>query len=124
MGAWIRPRQRTGASEPIRVIRPVVVPAQFFVFGPIVAGFLAIFPGFFTFVLSNMIAMRFEPVLGPALVAFGLAFVVILALIGLKVFYEPGLTSYAIYPDRSSSRRGCSTGSGGRCCWTRSSTCS
>jgi uncharacterized membrane protein YdbT with pleckstrin-like domain len=99
------------ASEPIRVIRPVVVPAQFLVAGPLVAGFLALFPGFFTFVLSNIIAGfrlvhgdvmagRFEPVLGTALLVFALAFVAILALFALKVFYEPNLTSYAIYPDR------------------------
>jgi uncharacterized membrane protein YdbT with pleckstrin-like domain len=105
--------QGTGppASEPIRVVRPVVVPAQFLVVGPLVAGFLALFPGFFTLVLSNIIASftlvlgdrmagRFEPVLGPALVVFALAFVAILALFGLKVFCEPGRTSYAIYPDR------------------------
>jgi uncharacterized membrane protein YdbT with pleckstrin-like domain len=89
-----------GAGEPIRVIRPVVVPAQFLVGGPIAAGFLAIFPGFFTFVISNMVAMGFEPRLGPGLVAYALSFAGILALIGLKVFYEPGLTRYAIYPDR------------------------
>ena len=88
------------ASDAIRVIRPVVVPAQFLVFGPILAGFLAIFPGFFTFVVSNMIAGGFEPLVGPALAVFAVAFVAILALFGLKVFYEPGLTSYAIYPDR------------------------
>ena len=78
----------------------MVVPAQFLVFGPIVAGFLAIFPGFFTFVVSNMIAMSFEPRLGPGLVAYALAFVVILGLVGLRAFYQPGLTTYAIYPDR------------------------
>jgi uncharacterized membrane protein YdbT with pleckstrin-like domain len=89
---------RTG--EPLRVIRPVVIPAQFLVGGPMAAGFLAIFPGFFTFVISNMIAMSFEPRLGPGLVAFGLAFVVILGLLGLRAFYQPGLTAYAIYPDR------------------------
>lgn len=88
------------ASDPVRVIRPIVIPAQFLVGGPIAAGFLAIFPGFFTFVLSNMIAMSFEPRLWPCLVAFVLSFAVILGMIGLKVFYEPGLTTYAIYPDR------------------------
>jgi uncharacterized membrane protein YdbT with pleckstrin-like domain len=88
------------AGEPIRVIRPVVVPAQFFIWGPIVAGFLALFPGFFTFVISNMIAGGFEPIIGPGLLVYGLAFIVILALLGLRVFYEPGLTTYAIYPDR------------------------
>jgi uncharacterized membrane protein YdbT with pleckstrin-like domain len=99
------------APEPIRVIRPVVVPAQFFVWGPIVATLVALFPGFFTFVLSNIIAGfslvlgdrmagRFVPVFSPALVVFALAFVIVLALLGLKVFSEPGRTSYAIYRDR------------------------
>jgi uncharacterized membrane protein YdbT with pleckstrin-like domain len=78
----------------------MVVPAQFLVVGPIAAGFLAIFPGFFTFVISNMIAMSFEPRFGPGLAAYGLSFAVILGLIGLRAFYEPGLTTYAIYPDR------------------------
>lgn len=78
----------------------MVVPAQFPVFGSLVAGFLAIFPGFLTFVISNMIAGRFEPVLGPAFVAYGLGFIVILALVGLRAFYQPGVTTYAIYPDR------------------------
>lgn len=87
-------------SDAIRVIRPVVVPAQFFVFGPILAGFLAIFPGFFTFVVSNMLAGQFQPFLGPALVAYAFAFVMILALLGLRAYYQPGLTSYSIYPNR------------------------
>ena len=86
--------------EPIRVIRPVVVPAQLLVFGPIAAGFLALLPGFVTFVVGNMMVMRFEPVLGPALVVYALAFVTILALVALRGFYQPSLTSYAIYPDR------------------------
>ena len=92
--------QVDGASGPIRVIQPVVVPAQFLVWGPIVAGFLAIFPGFFTFVISNMLAMRFSPTFGPGLVAYGLAFALLLGLIGLNMFSGPRLTSYAIYPDR------------------------
>jgi uncharacterized membrane protein YdbT with pleckstrin-like domain len=65
-----------------------------------VAGFLALFPGLITFVISNMLAMQVPPAFGPGLSALGLAFAVILGLIALRVFYEPGLTSYAIYPDR------------------------
>ena len=88
-------------GEPaIRVIRPVFVPAQFLVGGPLAAAFLAIFPGFFTFVISNMIAMRFEPMVGPGLVVYVLAFVATLALLGVRAIYGPGLTTYAIYPDR------------------------
>lgn len=44
-------------GTPIREIKPVVVPAQFFVWGPAACGFISIFPGFFTFVISNMIRM-------------------------------------------------------------------
>lgn len=88
------------SQAPIRVIWPVVVPAQFFVFGPILAGVLAILPGFVTFAVSNMLAMRFEPVVGPALVVYALAFVALLALVGMRAFYQPGLTSYSIYADR------------------------
>ena len=95
-----------GASQPIRVINPLVVPAQFVVWGPIVAGFLALFPGIFTLVISNMLAMRFGLVVRPGLVAFGLAFALFLALVGLKVFYEPCRTAYAIYPDRIEFEKG------------------
>ncbi len=40
------------SEAPIRVIRPIVVPAQFFVWGPLISAFVALFPGFFTFVIS------------------------------------------------------------------------
>ena len=88
------------ASEPIRVIRPVVVPAQFLVAGPLIAAFPAFVIGFFTFVISNMLAMSFQPTFGPARFVVGLAFVVVLGLVVLRVFHGPTLTSYAIYPDR------------------------
>jgi uncharacterized membrane protein YdbT with pleckstrin-like domain len=87
-------------ADAIRVIRPVVVPAQFFVFGPILAGFVAIFPGFFTFIVSNALAEQFDPVFGPALVAYGLAFAIVWALFGLRAYQQPSLTTYSIYPDR------------------------
>ena len=41
-----------------------------------------------------------RPEARPGFVNYGLAFAVILGLIGLRAFYEPGLTTYAIYPDR------------------------
>ena len=49
-------------EAPIRIIRPVVVPAQLLLWGPILSGFLALFPGFAVFVISNMVLQRFEPV--------------------------------------------------------------
>ncbi len=88
------------AEAPIRIVRPVVVPAQFLVQGPFVSAFVGLFLGFATFVTSNMIAGGHDPIVGPGLVVFSLAFVVTLALFGLKVFSEPGLTSYAIYPNQ------------------------
>jgi uncharacterized membrane protein YdbT with pleckstrin-like domain len=78
----------------------VVVPAQFIIGAPLAAGFLALFPGLFTVVLKSMLTMSFQPMFGPGLVVFALAFAVILGWLGLKALYEPGLTSYAIYPDR------------------------
>jgi hypothetical protein len=89
-----------GAAGPIRVIRPMVVPTRYLVIGSLLAGFLAILPGLLTFVVSNLMAGGFEPVLGPAFVAYDLGFVVILALLGVRAFYHPGLTTYAISPDR------------------------
>ncbi len=96
----LAPNIASRTSEPIRVLRPVIVPAQFLVAGPLIAGFLAFFPGFFTFVISNMIDMSFTPALRPGLVAYAVAFGVILGLLGLKAFLEPGRTSYTIYADR------------------------
>ncbi len=47
-------------GSPIREIKPVVVPAQYFVWGPLIAGFISWFPGFFTFVISQMVGDPFE----------------------------------------------------------------
>jgi uncharacterized membrane protein YdbT with pleckstrin-like domain len=92
-------------STPIREIKPVVVPAQFFVFGPLIAGFLSIFPGVFTFIISQMIGDPFERMRqGPdptyGLIVFGLSFVVCMWLAWLKCFKEPERTKYSIFPDR------------------------
>jgi uncharacterized membrane protein YdbT with pleckstrin-like domain len=88
-------------SPPIREIKPVVVPAQFFVWGPLIAGFISLFPGFFTFVISQMFG---EPFQGPdptyGLIAFGLAFVVCMGFLWVRCFKEPERTVYAIFPDR------------------------
>jgi uncharacterized membrane protein YdbT with pleckstrin-like domain len=92
-------------GTPIRQINPVVVPAQYFVWGPIIAGFISIFPGFFTFVVSQMVGNPFEqlrrgpdPTYGVAV--FLLAFVVCMSLLWMKFFKEPERTTYSIYPDR------------------------
>jgi uncharacterized membrane protein YdbT with pleckstrin-like domain len=98
---------------PIREIKPVIVPAQYFVWGPLFAGFISTFPGVFTLVISNMIGimivmssgnpferMSHGPVLVYGVLAFLLSFVVYMALLWIKAFKEPGRTTYAIFSDR------------------------
>ncbi len=93
------------SPAPLREIKPVVVPAQFLVLGPLVAGFVAVFPGTFVFVVSGMFGDPFErlgrgPDFSYGLVAYFLAFAVVLALVGLKCFQEPAMTTYTVYADR------------------------
>jgi hypothetical protein len=92
-------------TAPLREIKPVVVPAQFFVLGPLVAGFVATFPAMFVFVIGGMIGDPFERLgggfnTGPALTTYALAFTVVLGLVGLKCYQEPKLTTYTVYADR------------------------
>ena len=99
-------------GTPLREIRPVVIPAQFFVWGPVVSAFLSIFPGFFAFVISNMIGFargfHDDPlevagrglVLTYGLIAYALSFVVCMIVLGTKAFAAPTRTTYTIYPDR------------------------
>jgi uncharacterized membrane protein YdbT with pleckstrin-like domain len=87
-------------NTPIREIKPVVVPAQFFVWGPLASGFISLFPGFFVFVISNMISRQFEPVVGYGIAVYVTSFIVCMVLIGIKVFQEPSRTSYTVFPDR------------------------
>lgn len=95
-------------NTPIRVITPVVVPAQFFVWGPLAAGFISLFPGFFVFVISNMIIgfggggmelAQHGPVVGFGIAAYVISFLVCMGLIGIKVFQEPSRTTYTVFPD-------------------------
>jgi len=85
---------------PIREIKPVVVPVQYFVCGPFIAGFISLFAGFFVFVISNMISQQFTPVVGYGVAAFVISFIICMVLIGIKAFIEPSRTTYTIYPDR------------------------
>jgi uncharacterized membrane protein YdbT with pleckstrin-like domain len=87
-------------TTPIREIKPVVVPAQYFVWGPLISGFVSLFPGFFAFVISNMIRMSFTPIFGYGVAAFVISFVICMVLIGIKVFKEPSRTTYTVYSDR------------------------
>lgn len=93
-------------DQPIREIRPVVVPAQFFCWGVGGAALIALFPGFATFVVSNMIAgMAGGPSFGGPVIIYGmiaylLSFVVALYLIHLKMFKELERTRYSVFEDR------------------------
>ena len=99
------PRRIALENTPIRGVKPVVVPAQYFVWGPLIAGFVSFFPGFFTFVVSQMVGDPFEysgrgfdPTYG--LVAFALSFVVCMGLLWMKCFVEPERTTFGIFSDR------------------------
>ena len=94
------------SDEPIREIKPVVVPLQFFVTGPLVSAFVAIFPGFFVFVISNIIlgisrGLSFEgpnPTFG--IIAWALSFAFVMYLCYLHSFVEPGRITYKVFDDR------------------------
>lgn len=81
-------------------VQPVVVPMQYVVFGPLGAGFISIFPGMFAFVISNMIARSFDPVIGYGLAAYLLSFALVMFLLYLKAFKEPGKTKYRIFENK------------------------
>ncbi len=87
-------------EEPIREVQPVVVPMQYLVFAPLAAGFISLFPGGFAFVISNMIAQSFDPVIVYGLVAYGISFAIVMYLLYLKAFKEPGKTRYRIFENR------------------------
>jgi len=92
-------------NTPLCQVKPVVVPAQFFVFGPLVAGFVSIFPAMFVLVVGGMFGDPFERLghgfnTGPAVTTYFLAFTIVLGLVGLKCFREPQLTTYRVFDDR------------------------
>lgn len=87
-------------NTPIREIKPVVVPAQYFVQGPLLAGFASIFPGFFAFVISNMALRSFDPVFSVGILVYLVSFMLCMALMWVKVFQAPSRTTYTIFPDR------------------------
>ena len=87
-------------TAPIREMKPVVVPAQFYVLGPILSAFVALFPASFVFVISNMIQHSFDPVFGYGIAAYIMAFIVCMILFAVKVFNEPSWTTYSIFTDR------------------------
>ena len=92
--------------EPIRVVVPIPVPAQFFVLGPLVSLVAACFVGFFAFVISNLVLsaageMRFGgPVFTYGVAVFAIAFFVAMGLVYVKCFLEPKQTRYCVYANR------------------------
>jgi hypothetical protein len=101
-------------NQPIQEIKPVVIPAQFFVLGPLASGLIALIPGLVVgtvVLMSTKIPDPVEPGYMPdtyqwglafssALAASGLIFVVSMVLIGISAFKGPGRTTYTIFPDR------------------------
>ena len=92
----------------IQSVSPVPVPAQLFVAGPLLAGFLSLIPAGFTFVISNIVAGLNDssrifdsgPVVTYGLAMFILCFVLLLAYFAAKCFIEPSMTIYRIFSDR------------------------
>lgn len=87
-------------TKPLRIVQPVVVPAQVWAIAPLASAFVAYFPAMFVFVVSNVIHGGFDPVTGYAVATFVVAFLIAMTLFAIKFFYEPSHTSYAVYTDR------------------------
>ena len=91
-------------STPIREIKPIVVPAQYFVWAPLIAGFVSFVPAFLTFVFSlvgrEWTGDRLAGGLTSGLAVFAVCFVLLMILLGIKALLEPRGTSYTVFPDR------------------------
>ena len=87
-------------EQPIQEVQPVVIPAQYFVFGPLAAAFISIFPGMFTFIISNMIVRSFDPVIHFGLIVYLLSFALAMFHLYLKCFKEPEKTAYRIFENK------------------------
>jgi uncharacterized membrane protein YdbT with pleckstrin-like domain len=88
-------------EQPIQEIKPIAVPAQFYIFGPLVAAFISLFPGFFAFVISNIIAQSLDkPIVHYGIVVYIISFAVAMYLIYLKAFKEPEKTTYRIFSNK------------------------
>jgi uncharacterized membrane protein YdbT with pleckstrin-like domain len=92
-------------NEPLREIRPVVVPAQYYLWGPLISFGVALFTGVFVGGLYTAWSDPFNPakessVFHPGIIVFFLVFSVAMVLIYLQVFFGPAKTRYTIFPDR------------------------
>ncbi len=97
-------------DQPIREIKPVIVPAQFFVAGPIRAGLLALGAAMLVGLIvalatlsvginGDLTVRSWGLVFTFGGATYALAFTAGMVLIGLWVFKEPGQTTYTIFPD-------------------------
>jgi hypothetical protein len=97
-------RKTAMESMPIREIKPVVVPAQYFVWAPLIAGFISFLPAFFTVFFSlvgtDWTGDRLAGSFKSGLAVFAVCFVLLMVLLGIKAFQEPRRTSYMVFPDR------------------------
>ena len=87
-------------EKPLYTAQQQVVPAQFFAFAPLISGFLAIFPGFFVFVISNMLGGGFSPIFWPGVTVYLISFCVVMYLCYLAFFKEPSKRTYSIFGNR------------------------
>ena len=93
-------------DKPLMEIRPVVVPTRFLIAGPLLGAVVALFPGVFAFVISNLISAvagggDFDgPMVVFGLIGYILGFAAALVLFYLKTFKEPLRTCYKVYTDR------------------------
>jgi len=103
-------------ENPIREIKPVVVPAQFFVLGSLLSGFISLFlgvvVGFIVWEVSAIEDVSSPPlpwtpyirqwglVFGYGVTVFALFFIVSMVLLGLEAYKGPRQTIYSIYSDR------------------------
>lgn len=101
---------------PLREVRPLPVPAQFWIQAPLISALFSPFSTSFLF-LINVIGYQLffigSFVRPPDLLvivafwmAFGFGFVGIMFLAWMKVFVESGKTMYSIYPDRIETAEG------------------
>lgn len=92
-------------SKPILEVKPVIVPLQYFIGGPVLAAFISIFPAGLILVISNIIVgisrgLEFDgPVIIYGLIAYVVSFIASMFCIYLKMFVEPTRTTYSIYDD-------------------------
>jgi uncharacterized membrane protein YdbT with pleckstrin-like domain len=87
-------------DTPIRTVRPVVVPAQFYTCGTIGSGIIALLPAFFAGLIGAAIADKPGPGIAVGLLAYLVVFACLMALFGWRAYASPDATTYRIYRDR------------------------